>query len=131
MTLENEAIQRICKDLSLPTGDPFTQDWVYELPEQYRTEPHLRRFLSAYESVSYGNAERRVLVSLILDVINDLLSSDREAAVRAWRDVVLLVKRSPLLHEDQLERWVAPDSSLDDAYALTPFARTLWSEVRG
>lgn len=31
------AINVLCKDLKLPKGDLYTQDWVYELPEEYRT----------------------------------------------------------------------------------------------
>src|SRR3954463_6679546 len=49
-----EAIARVCQGLGLPLGDSFSQDWAYELPEEFRTREFSERYL-------------------VLNVANDLL----------------------------------------------------------
>lgn len=47
---ERAALERICADLGLPRGDAWTQDWAYELGEQYRTEAYVGKYLAAYSN---------------------------------------------------------------------------------
>ncbi|MBK9261602.1 MAG: hypothetical protein IPM54_17575 [Polyangiaceae bacterium] len=102
---EANAIRRICKDLGLPQGDSYTQDWAYELSEEFRSEAHLYRYLAAYGNPAYGNTERRVLIQLALDVVNDLVQQDEERGSRAWAKLVETVRAHLGLHRDQIEYW--------------------------
>ena len=123
MTTERTAIDRICTDLGLPRGDAYTQDWAYELPEQFRTEAALRRYLSAYGNPAYGDAEHRVLIMLALDIANDLFEDDEEAGERACAGIARVLRSRVELHRDQLERWALEGEPLEDSFALTPWAR--------
>jgi hypothetical protein len=125
------AIARICRDLDLPMGDAYAQDWVYELPEEYRTESFLALYLDAYATQEYGGAERQVLMQLMFDITNDLLGQDEEAARRAWDDIGEYVRRDAALHRDLLDHWVLAGEPLEDAFRLTPMARRLHDEVYG
>jgi len=126
---EISAIQRICQDLELPVGDSFTQDWAYELPEEFRHEAALYRYLSAYTSKGYGANEKRLLVQLALDIVNDLLQQEEEVGGRAWSALADLLRMNHGLHRDQVEYWSVVGEPLEDAFALTPLARALWEEL--
>lgn len=117
------AIARICRDLDLPEGGAYTQDWAYELSGEYRTEAHFYRYVSAYRSPAYGEPERRVLVELMLDVANDLLQEDRSVGAEAWSAIEEVVRENSSIHRDQVEYWALLGTSLEDAFALTPLAR--------
>ncbi|PHM22593.1 hypothetical protein [Xenorhabdus budapestensis] len=67
-------IEHICKDLGLPKGDSFTQDWVLELPEEYRTKEWLKKYIFAYSSDNYSELEKNTLMELMLDIANDFLT---------------------------------------------------------
>lgn len=123
MTTERAAIDRLCTDLGLPRGDAFTQDWAYELPEQFRTEDWLRRYLSAYDNPAYGDSERRMLIMLALDIANDLLNDDEEAGERACASLERVLRSRVELHRDQLEYWALEGEPLEDVFTLTPWAR--------
>lgn len=81
------SIERICRDLDLPCGDEFTQDWTYELPEEFRTEEYLNKYILTYSNDNYSESERDLLMQLILDVTNDCLSmgmdTNNEVIVKA------------------------------------------------
>lgn len=51
-------IENICKELGLPKGDHFTQDWVYELPEEFYTKKWLKEYISAYSKGKFNDAEK-------------------------------------------------------------------------
>jgi hypothetical protein len=123
------AIRRICHDLGLPVGDSFTQDWAYELPEKFRDEASFYRYLSAYDKLEYGSSEKRLLIQLTLDIANDLLQQEKDVGRRIWNPLADLLRTNYELHRDQVEYWAMPGESLEDAFALTPLARTLWEEL--
>jgi len=126
---DRHAIQRICQDLGLPMGNSYTQDWAYELPEEFRDEAAFYRYLSAYTINGYENNEKRLLVQLALDIANDLLEQDNEVGQRAWNALAKTLRMSPGLHRDQLDYWAMPDEPLEDAFSLTPLARALREEL--
>ncbi|WP_239005712.1 hypothetical protein [Pectobacterium parmentieri] len=68
-------INNICNDLGLPIGDDFTQDWAYELSDEYRTEEWLDKYITAYLNNGYSVNSKNELMTLCLDVTNDLLSA--------------------------------------------------------
>jgi hypothetical protein len=119
------ALSRICKDLGLPQGDAYTQDWAYEIGDEYRTETHLDNYLAAYDNPDYGDSERQLLIQLILDVVNDLLQQDASVGQRAWAKTVAVVRNTFANHRAQIEYWAADGEALEDAFVLTPFAREL------
>lgn len=124
-----EAIRRLCQDLGLPLGDSYTQDWVYELPEEFRTEGAFYRYVAACRRPGYGDAEKRLLVDLALDVANDLLQRDVPQGHRAWEHLAELMREERGIHRDQIEYWALFGEPLEDAFALTPLARLLWTEL--
>lgn len=125
-----EALERICSDLGLPAGDSHTQDWAYELPEQYRTYEFFAKYLGAYSTASYGDAEKRLLMQLMLDVNNDLLKRDKALGQQAWNNLKDLLLADSELHRGQIEYWALPGEPLEDAFALTPLVRALRGKKR-
>ena len=99
------ALERICADLGLPQGDAYTQDWAYELGEEYRTESYLYKYLAAYGNPGYGTSERQLLVQLILDVVNDLLQKDESMGRRVWTRTVEVIRGNFSMHREQIEYW--------------------------
>lgn len=123
------AIERICRELSLPTGDSYTQDWVYELPEEFRNYRFFSKYLAAYSTPGYGDAEKRLLVQLMLDVTNDLLQRDEVLGHQAWKSITNLLQTEPELHRDQIEYWALSGELLADAFRLTPLVRSLKEKI--
>ena len=117
------ALRRICAHLGLPQGDAYTQDWAYELGEEYRTESHVYKYISAYGNAGYSPVERQLLVDLILDVVNDLLVESDRVGQQAWVATMEVVRQNFSLHRSQLESWAVPEDPLEDAYAITPLVR--------
>lgn len=54
-----QSIKKLCENLNLPYGDQFTQDWAYELPDQYRTKKWLDKYISAYLHNGYSSTEKK------------------------------------------------------------------------
>lgn len=123
------AIERICRDLGLPTGDSYTQDWAYELSEEFRSSEFLSRYVKAYSTPGYGDAEKRLLMQLMLDVTNDLLQRDEAVGRQAWESLVNLLRVNRELHRDQVEYWALPGEPLEDAFRLTPLVRVLQEQL--
>ena len=126
---EMSAIRRICQDLGLPIGDSFTQDWAYELPEEFRDEAAFYKYLAAYRREEYGNNEKRLLVRLTLDIANDLLQQEEEVGRKTWSALADVLRTNPELHRDQIEYWAMHGESLENAFSLTPLARALCEEL--
>jgi len=119
------AIKRICDDLGLPSGDSFTQDWAYELPEEYRTNDYLNRYAAAYSTPGYGDAEKRLLMQLALDIANDEVARDPSEGENAWSKLADLLRSDRTLHADLIEHWALPGEPLEDAFPLTRLVRGL------
>lgn len=120
-----DAIKRLCIDLGLPAGDAFTQDWEYELPEEFRSAAWLQRFLVAYERAEYGPAEKQVIMTLLLDCLNDGIAAGDASIERLWDRVAPLLSADLALHSSLVEHWSLPGEPLEDAFAITPRVRSL------
>lgn len=119
------AIARVCQDLGLAAGDSFSQDWAYELPEEFRTREFWERYLVAYSTPGYGPAEKHVLMQLILDVANDLLERDEGLESGAWEKVEALLQADRQLHWELIEHWALMGEPLEDVFPLTSRMRTV------
>ena len=125
------AIKTICRDLGLPSGDAYTQDWIYELPEKLRDYESLQRYVAAYSTTSYGETEKSLLMQLMLDVTNDLLQRDKTIEKQAWGSLIGLLRANPKLHREQLEYWALPGEPPEAVFPLTPLVRDLVKELFG
>ncbi len=125
------ALKRICADLGLPPGDAYTQDWAYELGEEYRTEAWVYKCLDAYQNRGYGSSERCLLVEVVLDIVNDLLQQDESVGRKAWARAVEVIQRDFSMHRAQVEYWAVVGEALEDAFVLTPLARELLTAQGG
>ncbi|OCG76734.1 hypothetical protein A9G42_07335 [Gilliamella sp. Nev6-6] len=118
-------LKKLCHDLHLPSGDKFTQDWAYELPEQYRTEEWLDRYIRAYTHSTYSKTQKRILMTLILDVTNDLVSSGISVSTLTINQALKLLLQDYHYHMELIEYWSLSDEPLADCFALTPEIRKL------
>ncbi len=120
-----DVISKICHDLGLPTGDGYTQDWAYELPDEYRTKEWLAKYIVAYLNYSDSFEARRELMALSLDIINDLLASGLSTAdEHVVKTLGLLFENYPV-HSDLITYWECGADSPEDCFALTPEIRRL------
>ena len=125
MEWQMRPVDRIRIDLGLPPGNEFTQDWAYELPEEYRTREWLDRYMTAYHTGGYPPDVRDELMLLALDVSNDLLSSGVGPADGSIAAVLAALSRDRHQHRDLIEYWALEGEPLEDCFALTPAVRKI------
>lgn len=125
MNPERNAIERICRDLGLPRGDSQTQNWVYELPSEFRTMDWLLKYAAACSNAGYGQDEQRLLMQLMLDVTNELLEDDPPTGERAWETVAQILRTDPGSHQDQIDYWAMPGRPPEETFRLTPLVRAI------
>ncbi|MDC9822086.1 hypothetical protein ABRQ07_17465 [Pectobacterium polonicum] len=118
-------INQICNDLGLPVGDGFTQDWAYELPDEYRTKEWLDKYITAYLKNGYSVEGKNELMTLSLDVTNDLLSNGVNVIDITIVKVLNTLSDNYNQHVDLVDYWSLDDEPLDDCFALTPEIRRL------
>lgn len=128
--MERDAIETLRQDLGLPAGDAYTQDWVHELSDEYRTMEWLKLYSRYYVNPRYGETERRLLMSLMLDIANDLIEMDSVTGQEAWAIVRPLLLADHDIHQAQIDYWILDGESLDDGFALTPMMRELAGRLR-
>ncbi|MGG4610743.1 hypothetical protein [Providencia sp. Me31A] len=117
-------INQLAMDLGLPIGDEYTQDWAYELPEQYRTKEWLKKYIQAYSNDKYNTFEKNELMELMLDIVNDLLvkNSKKDNFIRK---VLTLLSDNHQIHLQLIEHWSLDDDPLEDCFELTPDVRVI------
>lgn len=118
-----EAREELIRELALPSQDAYGQDWVAELPEDYRTLDHLGRYLAALAVPNRDPRERQLLVELALDVANDLVG--HAGFEGAWARLAAELKAHRDLHEERIRYWSCVEDDLEDAFPLTPWVRAL------
>ena len=123
-------IKKICSDLVLPTGDRITQDWAYELPDEYRTKEWLVKYTEAYLNNNYPLAIKSELMTLCLDVINDLISSGVSPSNEEIIKTLNVLQDNYKNHIDIINYWASEGEPLEDCFALTPEMRMLKSKLR-
>jgi hypothetical protein len=121
-----EAIERLSARFGLPCG-PYDQDWEYTSADASR----LSEFIEALEGDDLTDAERFTLSEIVMESFNDLLSIDGTHAEPAnWDRFTALLRARPKLHAFALCYWSVLDSTLDDAFHVTPLVRPLWAELQ-
>ena len=120
-----DAIRRISADLGLPAGDRFTQDWEHELPEEFRSPAWMQRYIAAYDSEGYSAVEKQVIMTLLLDSLNDGLEAGDESSERLWDEVAPRLSADREIHSTLIAHWSVPGEPLDDAFAITSRIRRL------
>jgi hypothetical protein len=118
-------IARVCQDLGLPAGDAYSQEWAYELPEEFRTREFFERYLMAYSKPGYGPAEKSALMHLILDVANDLLERNEGLEDEDWERVAAHLQADHKLHLKLIEHWALIGEPLEDVFHLTSKMRAV------
>lgn len=123
MTHARQAIDRICVDLGVWPGTTHTQDWAFEMPDAFRTDEWLDRYLQAFTRPDYGHAERCELFDLIIDIVNDRMRAAPQESLRIWDHVWPLMAPFFDAHRSQIEYWACLGNSLDDAFAVAGIMR--------
>ncbi|MFK3772784.1 hypothetical protein [Pseudomonas sp. NPDC089406] len=118
-------VTRLRRDLGLPPGDRYTQDWAYELPEQYRTTAWLEKYLAAYLMGGYSPQGQHELMTLALDVCNDLVSAGGSPADEPLVRVLSALFDDALANGDLIAYWAMEGEVLEECFALTPEIRRL------
>lgn len=116
-------IDRICSNLGLPIGGAYTQDWAYELPEEFRTRAWLKKYIFAYSSGEYSIGAKNELMTLALDVSNDLLSSGVSDGDEVIVSVLKALFDNRKEHQELIEHWMLEGEPLEDCFALTCHVR--------
>ncbi|AWH21213.1 hypothetical protein [Stenotrophomonas sp. ZAC14D2_NAIMI4_6] len=119
------AIERLSRDLGLPPADSHSQDWAYELPDPYRTDAWLDRYLAAYHDSGYPPDVRHALMTLALDVSNDLLGAGARPDDRSIAAVLAALSQDRHEHHALIEYWALEGEPFDDCFALTPEVRKI------
>ena len=120
-----DEINKICTDLGIPAGDRFTQDWAYELPEEYRNKEWLNKYITAYLNNNYSLKVKNELMTLALDVSNDLLSSGLSASDKVIVKVLNVLLDNYQNHIDLINYWALDNEPLENCFLLTPEIRKL------
>ncbi|NUE95150.1 hypothetical protein GYW75_01915 [Gilliamella sp. ESL0232] len=120
-----QIIKKLCDDLNLPYGDRFTQDWAYDLPDQYRTKYWLNKYIFAYLYNGYSSIEKKELMILSLDVCNDLISSGLNPNDKVIQKVLNILFNNYKNYEDLINYWALDSAPLTDCFTLTPIIRKL------
>lgn len=121
MTIPNNP----AKKLGIPSGDSFTQDWIYELPEEFRTKEWLNKYITHYSNDDYNLFEKNELMRLILDITNDLLSygvSDTDTDII---NALKLLSDNYMSHLELIRYWSLDNEPLEDCFILTPKIRNI------
>jgi len=118
-------IDRICKDLDLPRENNFTQDWAYELPEKFRTKKWLKKYISAYSNPNYSRTEKDTLMTLMLDVSNDLIAQGTDVSDELITSVLDILIKNYNHHITLIDYWSSDEEPLEDCFALTPEIRNI------
>ncbi|EST58043.1 hypothetical protein K151_2100 [Proteus hauseri ZMd44] len=122
------SINQLAIDLGLPEGDEYTQDWVYELPESYRTKKWLEKYIQVYSNDKYNTFEKNELMKLMLDIINDFLikNSKKDDLIRK---VLTLLSDNYQIHLQLVGHWSLDDDPLEDCFELTPAVRKIRDSI--
>lgn len=120
---------RLSDSLGLPRGDSYTQDWAYELPDEFRTETWLGKYVDAYLNGGYSEREQAALMELMLDVSDDLIALNPDSKMAA-RTLEILAANSGSYCE-LLDYWALDEEPLENCFALTPKIRTIKARSAG
>lgn len=115
------AIDRLRRRFGLPPGDPYTQDWVYELPEAYRTDSCFKSYLAEVDALE-SPQERSILMALLMDIANDR-AKEATLTDSDWTQLAQTFRTEADL--DLLRYWACAGDELEDAFAISERVRAL------
>ncbi len=121
--MRKRSIEQLCKDLKLPSGDEFTQDWIYELPEEFRTFEYFKKYFNTYIFSNYNAETKALLLDLMLDVTNDLVENELKVGERAWSALTFILNKERNTYQESIDYWLLEGEPIDNCFALTPFIR--------
>jgi hypothetical protein len=118
--------ESLARHLGLPSPDPFSQDWEYEVADSSK----VGEWLNAYNSGEFDPCQLTMLMEMILASYEDAM---REGSARPEdRDTIrrcLLQGRK--LHEATVDYWALPDEpDLENGFAITPLMRDIRETMR-
>lgn len=117
-----EALDSIAKGLNLPKGDMYTQDWVLELPSRYFSYEYFERYLEYYKkhSANFYKEESIVLIHLLLETTDSLLTQNHETGMRAWKKLEPIIRKELSSSSSAIEMYIPDHSIAEDEFELTP-----------
>ena len=126
MNYTQKSIKNLTELLQIPPiGDAFTQDWIYEVPTEYRTKAYLQKYINAYSLFKLSSEEKYLLMELIIDIANDLLESEPMYFSNIWHKISELLSRDQALYRTLIDYWSLHDQEIDDCFSITPYFRKL------
>jgi hypothetical protein len=117
------AVDRLAVRLGLP-NEPGMQDWEWEVADAER----LDEFFALYGDPELSEDDRFTLMETIIqscENLGDALDEDRR-----WAEVRTLLEKNIDLHISSVWYWAALDTTLDDAWRVSPFMRGLVDKHR-
>ncbi len=120
------AIDKLAARFGLP-NEPRMQDWEWEVADAGRID----EFLTGYCSGELSEDECFTLMETLIESFEDLCSAGTtlESDPR-WARLLALLDDQIALHIKTVWYWSVEDSSLEDAWRVTPFMRTLLAKHR-
>ena len=115
-----KSIEKLAKELNLPKGDEFTQDWEYEVADSKK----IGVFLSYYKNNNLNLDEKRTLMQLILESYNDYVGElgYNDNYSDELRDIL---QKESVLYNDMIDDWACGEEDLEDCFAITSFMREI------
>lgn len=119
------AIGNICRRLGLPPADAFTQDWAYELSDEFRSADWLQKYISSFDSDQFGQFEKQILMDLILDAANTVFQKSPNNTEKFWPKISELLLQNYEEYSGQIEYWSAEDYPIEDSFFITSLIRKI------
>jgi hypothetical protein len=94
--------------------DSWMQDWEWEIAEPAR----FWEWLDFYRSESLTDAERRSLMEMLLQCIEDESDGQKEEAL------CIILQENASLHKESIEYWACRDAeNRDEEFKIAPMVR--------
>lgn len=119
----NQHIKIICDDLDIPEGDKFTQDWEYELPEEYRTFPYFKKYFQAYIFNNYQIEVKQILINLMIDICNDYMENNIIESHSSLNGLNYIIQIDYPDLKEIISYWANENEPLEDSFAISQFMR--------
>jgi len=119
-----QAIRSLTARLDLPPISPTSQSWEAEVANA----DALPAYQAAYESGGLTEMEKKVLVRVILESLEQAAKKSIVVADELLRRLSSLIQADYHLHHDALLLWALPEVDLDaqeNVYRITSFVRKI------
>ena len=120
-----KARQRVEDELGLPSPHPYSQDWEFEIPWEFKTREWAEKYLAACARPDYGRDEKNIVMSILVDTLNNALWDGEDWAEELWPRVRALLVEHAEMFRSLIEYWSSEDTPLEDAWAVAEWMREL------